>query len=154
MGVRLMAESKTGTVDRNMHRANEEEGGVGVTAGNRKQNLRRGWKSRLGWLMSCFDQVRDMRLCWFTLQSFERGAQQSGIFSQNRKQNSVWHRRWLTPTAISAIYDQARDICCYIRNRLGFQATRSVMADWIGSHWPLCASSWSNQLYQAKINHL
>lgn len=42
MGVRLMAESKTGTVDRNMHRANEEEGGVGVTAGNRKQNLRRG----------------------------------------------------------------------------------------------------------------
>ncbi|TKS75587.1 Armadillo repeat-containing protein 2 [Collichthys lucidus] len=28
---------------------------------------------------------------------------------------------WLTPTAISSIYDLAHDICCYIRNRLGFQ---------------------------------
>lgn len=155
--VGLMPKSKRevneGTAARSIYCANEVEGRVGVTAANRKQNLSGRWKSRLGWLMSCFDQVYDMRVRWFTFQICDRGAQQRGIFTQNMKLNAVWHRLWLTPTAISAIYDPARDICCYIGNRLGYQATHSLVADWIGSHWPLYASSWSNQLYQAKTKH-
>ena len=37
-----------------------------------------------------------------------------------------WFRHWLTPTAISSIYERALDICFYIRNRLGFQAKLTV----------------------------
>lgn len=138
---------------KHLYCANEVEGRVGVTAANRKQNRSGRWKSRLGWLMSCFDQVYDMRVRWFTLQICHRGAQQRGIFTQNMKPNPVWHRLWLTPTAISAIYNPARDICRYIGNRLGYQAARSLVADWIGSRWPLYASSWSNQRHQVKTKH-
>lgn len=83
----------------------------------------------------------------FTWQSFEGGTQQGSIFSQNKKQkNAMWCSRWLTPTAISAIYDQAHNICCYIRNIVGFQAAPFVMADGIGSHWPLCAHCYINYI--------
>lgn len=91
----LMLQCKRGSKWNKKH-ADEGKCGVCVAAGNRKQDERADLADQCPVLIKFMTGSAALHY-----RAPSEGAQQSSIYSQSQKQNSVWDSRRLTPTAIS-----------------------------------------------------